>query len=57
MYKIIRKGTTFTARGFTPDVVLSKHKNGKSAYKAFEKVIGRAVLLHPDGTVIDSKIA
>ena len=56
MFKIVRKGTTFTAMGPTTDVVLSKHKDADKARKAFDKVMGRAVLLDADGKVIDSKI-
>lgn len=56
MYKIVRNGTTFTAYGFTPDTVLSKHKTLEQAQKAFDKVIGHAVLLSPDGKKLDYKI-
>ena len=56
MYKIIRKGTTFTAYGFTPDTVLSKHKTLEQAQKAFDKVVGYATLLSPDGTKLDNKL-
>ncbi len=56
MYKIVRKGTTFTAYGFTPDTVLSKHKTLEQAQKAFDKVVGYAVLLSPDGKKLNDRI-
>jgi hypothetical protein len=56
MYKIVRKGTTFTAYGMTPDTVLSKHKTLDAAEKAFDKVVGRAVLLSPDGKKLNDRI-
>lgn len=56
MYKVIRKGTTFTAYGFTPDVLLSKHKTLEEAQKAFDKVVGQAELLSPTGESLDHKI-
>ena len=56
MYKIVRKGTTFTAYGMTPDAVLSKHKTLDAAEKAFDKVVGRAVLLSPDGKKLNDRI-
>jgi hypothetical protein len=55
-YKIVRKGTTFTAYGMTPDTVLSKHKTENAARKAFDKVIGHAVLIGPDGKTLDHRI-
>ncbi len=56
MYKIVRNGFTFTAYGMTPDTVLSKHKTLEQAQKAFDKVIGYATLLSPDGKKLDHKI-
>jgi len=56
MYKIVRKGTTFTAYGMTPDTVLSKHKTLESAQKAFDKIVGCAILLSPKGEKLNDRI-
>ena len=56
MYKIVRKGTTFTAYGFTQDTVLSKHKTLEAARKAFDMVVGSVILVSPDGKTLDHRL-
>ena len=55
-YSIFSKSQCFTPKGLSPDRSVSEHKTLKQAQKAFDKVIGRAVLMSPDGHVLDSKI-
>lgn len=52
MYKIVRKSMHFGSR----DVVLSKHRTEEAAQKAFDRVVGHAVLLSPDGKVLNHRI-
>ena len=39
-----------------PDTVLSQHKTQDAAQRAFDRVLGRAVLVGPDGTVLNHRI-
>lgn len=51
-YRVVRKSTTFT----TPDRVLSQHRTIEAAQRAFDRVVGRAVLIGPDGSILNSRI-
>lgn len=53
LYRIIRKSSGFT----TPDQQLSQHRTLDSARRAFARVNGPAVLIGPDGSIIDHRIA
>lgn len=55
MYQVIQRAQSFTAYGFTPDKVLSKHKTLEQAEKAFNKVLGRAVIVDKNGKTIGHK--
>lgn len=55
-YRVVRKGTTFTAYGMTPDRVLSQHRTLEAAQRAFDRVVGRAVLIGPDGSTLNHRI-
>jgi len=55
-YTIVRKGSGFTAYGPTPDVTLSRHRTEGAAQRAFDRVVGRAVLLSPEGKQLNHRI-
>lgn len=55
-YRVVRKGTTFTAYGMTPDRVLSQHRTIEAAQRAFDRVVGKAELIGPDGTTLNHRI-
>lgn len=55
-YRVVRKGTTFTAYGMTPDRVLSQHRTLEAAQRAFDRVTGSAVLIGPEGTTLNHRI-
>ena len=55
-YQVVRRGTSFTAHGPTPDQVLSKHRTYEAARRAFDRIDGRAQLIGPDGKMIDHRI-
>ena len=55
-YKIIRKGTGWTQYGPDSDRVLSKHRTESAAQRAFDRIIGHAVLIGPDGTQLNHRI-
>ena len=55
-YRVVRKGTTFTAYGMTPDRVLSQHRTLEAAQRAFDRVTGAAVLVGPEGSTLDHRI-
>lgn len=52
MYKIVRKSLQFGVK----DRVLSQHRTEQAAQKAFDRVVGSAVLLSPDGKVLNHRI-
>jgi hypothetical protein len=56
-YTIVQKGSGWTASGPTPDRIISKHSSLKSAYLAFSKCYGPAVLLDPDKNILESRLA
>jgi hypothetical protein len=51
-FRVVRKSTTFTA----PDRVLSQHRTIEAAQRAFDRVVGRAVLIGPDGSTLNHRI-
>ena len=54
-YKIIRKGSAFTAYGPTPDVTLSIHRTERTARAAFDRLpiaAGCAALIDGKGQTI-----
>ena len=55
-YKIIRRGTAFTAAGPTPDRVLSQHYSLETAQRAFARVSGPAILVGPGNIQLDHRI-
>ena len=55
-FRVVRKGTTFTTYGPTPDLVLSQHRTIEAAQRAFDRVVGRAVLIGPDGSTLNHRI-
>jgi hypothetical protein len=59
VYEVIRKGTTFTSLGPSPDKLLSRHKSYDAAKKAFDKAMGNVRLVEAwNGrrTVLDSAL-
>ena len=44
-YRVVRKSATIG----TPDRLLSQHRTLEAAQHAFDRVVGRAVLIGPDG--------
>lgn len=54
-YTVVRRGGGFTPYGPTPDVTLSRHRSEEAAQRAFDRVLGRAVLLSPEGKVLSSR--
>ena len=57
VYRIVRKGAGFNQYGPTPDRVLSQHRTTEAAQRAFDRIVGHAVLLAPDGPVLNHRIA
>jgi len=55
-YRIVRKSGSFNQYGPAPDVVLSTHRTESAALKAFDRVLGRAVLIAPNGQIINHRI-
>ena len=51
-YRVVRKSTTL---GY-PDRVLSQHRTIEAAQRAFDRVVGRAVLIGPDGSTLNHRI-
>lgn len=51
-YRVVRKSTTL---GY-PDRVLSQHRTIEAAQRAFDRVVGRAVLIGPDGATLNHRI-
>jgi hypothetical protein len=54
-YKIIRKGSAFTAYGPTPDSILSTHRTERAARAAFDRLpiaAGCAALIDGKGETI-----
>ena len=54
--RVVRRGTTFTAYGPTPDCVLSQHRTLEAAQQAFDRVTGAAVLVGPEGSTLNHRI-
>lgn len=55
-YKIIRRGTGFTAAGPSPDKVLSQHYSLETAQRAFARTSGPAILVGPGNIQVDHRI-
>jgi hypothetical protein len=55
-FRVVRKGTSFTAYGATPDRVLSQHRTIETAQRAFDRITGAAVLIGPDGSTLNHRI-
>jgi hypothetical protein len=55
-YRVVRKGTTFTVHGPTPDKTISQHRTIEAAQRAFDRVLGPAVLIGPDGSNLNHRI-
>lgn len=51
-YRVVRKSTTFT----TSDRVLSQHRTIEAAQRAFDRVLGPAVIIGPDGSILNHRI-
>jgi hypothetical protein len=49
-YEVIRKATTFTQFGPSPDTVLSRHASYETAKKAFDSASGNIRLVEVTGT-------
>lgn len=55
-YEVLRRGTTFTAFGPSPETLISKHASLAAARKAFNSLCGNHVLVEVYGsqrTVLD----
>jgi hypothetical protein len=55
-FQVIRKGTGWTQFGPTPDTILSSHTTLSAAQKAFDKVLGAAILKDPSGATVNHRI-
>jgi hypothetical protein len=55
-FRVVRKGTSFTAYGLTPDRVLSQHRTIETAQRAFDRITGAAVLIGPEGSTLNHRI-
>ena len=51
-YRIVRKALSFSGS----DVLLSAHRSEQAAQRAFDGVVGRAVLIGPNGDVLNHRI-
>lgn len=51
-YRVVRKSCVVGRE----DQLLSQHRSIEAAQRAFDRVIGRAVLIGPDGSILNHRI-
>lgn len=51
-YKIVRRSSVVGRS----DTLLSQHRSLEAAQRAFDRIVGRAVLLGPDGKILNHRI-
>lgn len=55
-FQIILQGTGWNQYGPTPDIILSSHNILSAAEKAFDKILGPAILKDPSGEIVARRI-